>query len=70
MRIHVKVYVDAEKDQECAGQKPDFFISSFSVDGAIEELGDLERAIQNKQLGIKEKVDMKAEMDDDSDEEF
>lgn len=52
MRIHIKVYIEALKDQDCAGQKPDFWVSADTVEDAIGQIRDLEKTIEERELGI------------------
>lgn len=52
MRIQIRVFLDADKDQDCIGARSDFVSSSPTFEDAFEELQSLklatEDAIKNK----------------------
>lgn len=52
MRIQIKVYIDAEKDQECAGEKPDFWISAGTIDEVYKQIEDLIIPISRAKEGL------------------
>lgn len=54
MRIQIKVYIKAEKDQDCNGIKADFCSFSDSFENASDDLDMLNEAVEEKLLGIKE----------------
>lgn len=52
MRIQIKVYIDAEKDQDCSGVKPDFWVSAGSFDEVNDQLADLIIPVSRAREGI------------------
>lgn len=48
MRIHIKIYLDKNSDQECAGERADYFLSEDSVDSAIASLSDVDNLIRKE----------------------
>lgn len=50
MRIQIKVFVDAETDLKCSGEKPDFFETTGDFEDATAVLADLHHAVELKRM--------------------
>ena len=57
MRIQIKVFLNKDKDIDCSGEKPDFFVTGGSFEDAEISLIDLKAEVVERELGIKRQPD-------------